>query len=55
MPDTSKENRSSDDARTDAETAINEGATKIVLRRNTDTGNWDITITKPAPTGGADV
>jgi len=55
MPDTNKENRSSDEARTDAETAITEGATKIVLQRKADTGNWDITITKPAPAGGADV
>lgn len=51
MPETSKENRSQDEAKEDARVAIDGGATKITLQRKADNGNWDIRITIPDPAG----
>lgn len=46
MAETSKNDRSPDDAKADAKGAIESGATKVTLTRKPN-GNWDVKITKP--------
>jgi len=51
MPDTSKNDRSPDDAKADVAAAIQGGATKLTLQRKAS-GNWDLKFTTPAIASG---
>jgi hypothetical protein len=50
MPETTKENRSPDEAKADSSAAINAGATKVALKLQGD-GNWKVTVTTPIGAG----
>jgi len=46
MAETTQADRTPDQAKADAKSALDGGATKIVLTRQAD-GNWTVTVTKP--------